>query len=241
MNLILDIGNTNSKYSVFESGRIKSFGVWDSSEVKEEFQNWNNKNQNCESIIVSDVIGTNKSYFESVTRCPLVWVSAKIKLPYKINYKIPEELGADRIGLVAAAVFAYPKKNCLVIDIGTCITYDFVSKNSVYLGGSISPGFSMRYNSISTNTSSLPELKITIPKKIMADSTETCIHSGIYYGIYAEIENQINFYKKIYKDLTIILTGGHSKYFVNRIKNVIFANHNFISKGLFNILKLNNS
>ena len=119
--------------------------------------------------------------------------------------------------------------------------YDFVSKNSSYLGGSISPGFSMRYNSINANTSKLPRLKITIPKKITGDSTEASIHSGIFYGIIGEIENQIHFYKEKYKDLTIILTGGDSQYLANRIKNVIFASHNFISKGLFNILKLNNS
>ena len=241
MNLVLDIGNTNSKFSVFKSDKLVDFGIWDSLNVKEEFQNWNSNNQNCESIIISDVLGINKSDFESISKCHLVWVSAKINLPFEINYKVPEELGADRISLVAGAVFAYPKKHCLIIDIGTCITYDFVSKNSSYMGGSISPGFLMRYNSINANTSKLPKLKMTIPKKITGDTTEACIHSGIFYGIIGEIQNQIHFYKKKYKDLTIILTGGDSQYLANRIKNGIFASHNFISRGLFSILKLNNS
>ncbi len=241
MNLVLDIGNTNSKFSVFKSDRLIDYGIWESINVKEEFQNWNNNNQNCKSIIISDVLGINKSDFESISKCLLVWVSAKINLPFEINYKVPEELGADRISLVAGAVCTYPKKNCLIIDIGTCITYDFVSRNSLYEGGSISPGFSLRYNSINEYTSKLPRLKITIPKKITGDSTEACIHSGIFYGIIGEIENQIHFYKEKYKDLTIILTGGDSQYLANRIKNGIFASKNFISKGLFNILKLNNS
>ena len=86
MNLVLDIGNTNSKFSVFKSDRLIDSGVWQSINLKEEFQKWNNNNQNCESIIISDVLGINKSDFESISKCHLVWVSAKINLPFEINY-----------------------------------------------------------------------------------------------------------------------------------------------------------
>ena len=240
MNLVLDIGNTNSKFSVYKSNKIIDFGVWDSIKVKDKFVNWRRENKNCESIVISDVLGVNKDDFEFIAKCHIIWISSRIKLPFKIKYKNPGELGPDRISLAAAAVFKYPKKNCLVIDIGTCITYDFISKNSTYLGGSISPGFTMRYTILNTNTSKLPRLKIVEPSRLIGGTTEECIHSGIFYGVIGEIENQINLYKKKYKDLTIILTGGDAKYLANRIKNGIFANYSFISKGLFNILNLNN-
>jgi len=239
MNLILDIGNTLSKYSVFESDIIIDQGTWKSKGIVEEFEIWIKNNPECESIIVSDVYGVDNTVFELRAKCKVVWVSSDINLPFKINYETPQTLGSDRLSLIASAIIAYPNKNCLVIDLGTCITYDFVNKNREYYGGSISPGFSVRYMSLKTHTSKLPQLKFNLPKNISGNSTEESIHSGIYFGIIGEVKNQIRAYNENFKDLTVILTGGDADKLANQIKNVIFANHNFLAKGLYTVLQLN--
>ena len=239
MNLVLDIGNTLSKYSVFELDKIIDQGVWQSENLIKEFEIWTRNNQKCASIIISDVFGIDASVIESISKCRIVWVSSTINLPFKINYKTPKTLGADRLALVASAFLQYPKKNCLVIDVGTCITYDFINKKGFYLGGSISPGFSLRYLSLNKYTSKLPKLEFSISNSILGDSTEKSIHSGIYFGILGEIKNQIMTYEDKYQNLTVILTGGDSYKLSKQIKNSIFANHNFLVKGLYSVLKLN--
>jgi type III pantothenate kinase len=239
MNLVLDIGNTLSKYSVFVSDKIIDQGTWQSLNIIEKFKTWNKINPECQSIIVSDVYGVDNSIFESIAKCRLVWVSSNISLPFKINYKTPDTLGSDRISLIASAVIKYSQKNCLIIDLGTCITYDFVNEFGEYLGGSISPGFSLRYNSLNTFTSKLPQLEFNRPDNISGNSTDNSIHSGIYYGILAEVKNQVSHYKEKLENLTVILTGGDADKLANQIKNVIFANHNFIAKGLYTVLQLN--
>tara|TARA_B110000444_G_scaffold260454_1_gene307486 strand:- start:26587 stop:27327 length:741 start_codon:yes stop_codon:yes gene_type:complete len=239
MNLVLDIGNTFSKYSVFNIEKIQDHGYWATDKIIEEFKTWIKNNPNCRSIIVSDVFGIDNFIFESIAKCKVIWVSHKIELPFKIEYKTPETLGADRISLISSVVVEYPKKNCLVIDLGTCITYDFVNDLGDYFGGTISPGFSLRYRSLNLYTSKLPQLDFHLPDNFHGTSTEKSIHSGIYYGIKAEVENQIAYYTKIYKNLTVILTGGDSDKLANQIKNGIFANHIFLAKGLYSLLKLN--
>ncbi len=239
MNLVLDIGNTFSKYSVFDLDKIKHKGLWKSNDIVESFKKWIKENPRCKSIIISDVFGIETSILESMTESRIVWVSNKIKLPFKLKYKSPGSLGADRLSLLAATINKYPKKNSLIIDLGTCITYDFIDKSGNYLGGSISPGFSLRYKSFKSFTKKLPELEFQSSNKIMANSTEDCIHSGVYFGILGEVKHQISFYKEKYKNLTIILTGGDADKLANKIKNGIFANHNFLAEGLYKLLKLN--
>ena len=239
MNLVLDIGNTFSKYFVFESDKIIDQGQWESVNVIQDFKIWKKINSKCLSIIVSDVYGVDRSTFKSIAKCKLVWVSSNIILPFTINYNNSNTLGSDRISLVASAVIKYPKKNCLIVDLGTCITFDFVNKIGEYSGGSISPGFSLRYESLNAYTSKLPKLEFDKPDNIFGNSTENSIHSGIFYGILAEVRNQASIYKENYEDLTFILTGGDADKLANQIKNGIFANHNFIAQGLYTVLQLN--
>ena len=239
MNLILDIGNTFSKYSVFDLNMIIDQGSWKSTNIVKEFRIWTKNNPNCKSIIISDVFGVDNTLFESLVKCKLIWVSGHINLPFTINYKTPNSLGSDRISLVASAVNEFPKSNCLIIDLGTCITYDFVNEFAEYKGGSISPGFSLRYKSLNLFTSKLPELEFSPQNDIIGNSTESSIHSGIFYGILGELKNQISYYKENFKNLTVILTGGDADKLSNQIKNSIFANHNFIAKGLHTVLQLN--
>ena len=110
------------------------------------------------------------------------------------------------MALMAAACFKYPKQACLVIDMGSCITYDFIDADAVYYGGSISLGIRMRYEALHKQTARLPELLPRRPESILGQSTEASIHAGVYYGIIAELEYQIDTYADKYSNLKIILT-----------------------------------
>ena len=240
MQLIIDIGNTRIKYYVFD-GNI----ILDS--FSEELINWEvslNKIKKSypglSKAILSDVNGS----FEKLLQFELKkfqWFrcSIDLKLPFTTRYDPSLELGEDRIALLAASAFLYPKQDVLVIDLGSCITYDLLNKEAVHQGGSISPGFSTRYKSMHRYSGKLPLL---IPKKIKEDygrSSETALHSGVYNGIINELKGVIEAYQLKYEHLTIILTGGDAEMLPKPFKNSIFAHSNFLAKGLNHILVMN--
>ena len=97
----------------------------------------------------------------------------------------------------------------------------------------------MRYRSLNHYTSELPMLEFNVPKDYNGNSTFESIHSGIYYGIIDEIQGRIDFHKKKFKHLKVILTGGESNKLSIRLKSGIFADSNFIGEGLLYLLKFN--
>ena len=160
-------------------------------------------------------------------------------LPFKNLYSTPKTLGIDRIALVCASVGEFPDNNVLIIDAGTCITYDFINSKNEYLGGAISPGVRMRYKAMHNQTANLPLLTTEVPKQIIGDSTANSMHSGVVNGVLNEIDGTISQYKEKYQDLTVILTGGDAKMLSKQLKSSIFANSNFLLEGLNFILQFN--
>jgi len=166
-------------------------------------------------------------------------LSHELKVPFKNSYKTPKTLGVDRIALVSASVDQFPDRNVLIIDAGTCITYDFKTNKNEYLGGAISPGVTLRYKALNNLTANLPLLVTSQPKSIIGDSTEESIHSGVIIGVLKEIDGLVEYYKENYQDLTVILTGGDANFLSNQLKNSIFANSNFLLEGLNFLLDYN--
>jgi type III pantothenate kinase len=154
------------------------------------------------------------------------------KLPFTNNYTTPKTLGIDRMVLAAGATLLYPKQNRLIIDAGTCVTYDFIDQDNHYLGGAISPGIALRYKSLNDYTQNLPILKLNSTEIFTGTSTENSIHSGVINGLTYEIDGFISQYFHKYQDLTVILTGGDAEFLAKRLKNTIFANSNFLLDSL---------
>jgi len=155
-----------------------------------------------------------------------------------VEYDELNNLGFDRFGVSVGAKFLYPNyNNHLIIDIGSCITYDIVLNNN-YKGGQISPGINLRLKSLSSFTTSLPDLQFSKPKNILGNSTIESIHSGVFFGIFDEINSRIEFYRKLTPKLNVILTGGDASHFKKTIKNVIFDD-NLLMKGLNLLLDYN--
>lgn len=239
MNLIIDIGNTRVKAAVFEGDTLVCSVVFDKKRIISEVKKITKKNTISKGIISSVASITPKKLLKLQSLMPFLVVSSTIKLPFKNLYKTPKTLGVDRIGLVVSAVKKYTNNNVLVIDAGTCITYDFVNEKSEYLGGAISPGIKMRFQSLHEFTSKLPLLKKTTLHNFTGENTNESINSGVVNGVIKELEGVILDYQEKYINLTVVLTGGDTNFLAKQLKSSIFANPNFLLEGLNELLIFN--
>ncbi|USD26226.1 type III pantothenate kinase [Flagellimonas marinaquae] len=240
MNLVIDIGNTLIKFAVFENGRIIFHQTTESglflSKIKELFEKYPQINQ----AILSSVGKLDRKERDVVALfCKVHVLTNASRVPFKNSYATPQTLGVDRVALAAAAYHHNPRGNTLVIDAGTCITYDLVNNIGEYVGGAISPGVQMRYNAMHDQTAGLPLLKPDEFLDIIGNSTESCMHSGVINGVVQEVDGVIDQYRSRFQDLTVILTGGDSHFFDKRLKNTIFANSKFLLEGLNCLLEYN--
>jgi type III pantothenate kinase len=141
--------------------------------------------------------------------------------------------------LASGAVKQFPNQNRLIIDAGTCITYDFINANNNYLGGAISPGLRLRYEALHQQTAKLPLLTKSYPENFIGNSTQESIHSGVINGVLLEIDGFIELYNTQYPKFIIILTGGDTEFLAMRLKNTIFANSNFLLESLNQTFQFN--
>jgi type III pantothenate kinase len=152
----------------------------------------------------------------------------------------PETIGADRLALSAAAVHFYPAKNNLIIGMGSCITYNFINQYNQFMGGSISPGMEMRFKAMQVFTAKLPLVQPDGNFPLIGYDTKTNMQSGVIAGIAYEIDGFIDDYASKYGNFNVVLTGGDTLYFARRLKNKIFADYNFLFKGLYALSETNN-
>ncbi len=240
MNLILDVGNTLVKLAVYKSNSLIIKETVTMTIFFKVLKKLKNRYPLIKRVIISsvgklmkeDVYYINKNF-------NLVILNSETIVPFKNLYQTPETLGVDRIALVCASIQQFPNGNALIIDAGTCITYDFVNKENEYLGGAISPGIGVRYKSLNNLTANLPLLEIEEPNNIIGSSTNSSIHSGVINGVLKEIDGVIEEYALRYSDLTVILTGGNTNFLSKQLKSSIFVNSNFLLEGLNFILQFN--
>jgi len=240
MNLIIDVGNSYVKFAVFQQISLIHKSIFELSEFAPAYIDLKERFPKMNEVIISSVGKLEAEKIDLIKRDFKVLVlDSNTKLPFKNLYKTPKTLGVDRMALVSASINQFPDSNVLIIDAGTCITYDFVNSKNEYLGGAISPGIRLRYQSLNNFTANLPLLEAEMPLDILGDSTTSAIHSGVINGILKELDGIIDEYQKKYSDLTVILTGGDANFLSNQLKNSIFANSNFLLEGLNYILEFN--
>lgn len=237
MNLLIDIGNSLTKIAVYNKAKIiTEFKIKkiDLNFIKDIVKD--NKIINCAISNVGPRIDDLYIFFEENTN--LYIFDDKINLPFLNPYK-KGIVGDDRLALILAASYEYPNDNVLIIDMGTCITYDIKTSKNLYQAGGISPGLMLRLDSLSSGAFNLSEVKPNYPKSSIADDTETSINIGVLLGIENEINGFINNYKNEYNNLKVIISGGDSDFLYGKLKNTIFTNSNFIYKGLNYLIEYN--
>lgn len=241
MDLVIDIGNTLVKLAVFNSNAVMvSRSTIPSVELANKLNELEIEYPQIEWCILSSVSSVNPKHYELLEkRYALLHLTPDLPVPFINRYESPQTLGVDRIALVSAAIDQYPRRNVLVVDAGTCVTYDFVDAGGVFYGGAISPGFSMRYKAMHTFTNKLPLLAPREHAPLIGANTSESMHSGVLCGITYEIEGYIKAYRQVYPDLTVVLTGGDAQFLRDNLKNDIFANTNLLLEGLLYILKYN--
>ena len=240
MNLIIDAGNTAIKLAVFNKDNLLFDESLEAPRLIERVKTVFRAYSDISSAIVSASGSLDQTTIEALTVfCKVYILDHTFKIPYKNSYATPKTLGVDRIALATAAFYHNPRANTLVVDAGTCVTYDMVSANGEYLGGSISPGLRMRYIALHNQTSKLPLLELNAPLDLIGNSTASSIHSGVVNGILAEIDGVIERYQSRFEDLTVILTGGDTLFLSKRLKNTIFADSKFLLVGLNFLLEYN--
>lgn len=238
MNLVIDIGNTRTKVFIFRGDKqIFQFSSPSLSvlTLKKIFSKYSIKNS-----ILSSVAGKNAGVINFLKKnSASIEFSAVTSLPVKNRYKTPRTLGLDRIANAVGAAKIFPGQNCLVIDCGTCVKYDFVNSKREYLGGAISPGMMMRFTALHDYTAKLPRLVPSKKVRMTGGTTEESIISGVQLGMLNEMEGYITAYRKKYRSLEVILSGGDAACFVHLFNFPIFAAPKLTSTGLNEILQHN--
>lgn len=238
--LCIDWGNTLVKAAVTDdAGNFIAQESFTADEAEDRLRSLIDSQQPRASILCSVV--NHDAAIEALLaeRTQFVKLSASTALPIMNAYFSSDTLGMDRLAAVAGAYSENPGMNNLVVALGTCITYNFITKNGAFRGGAISPGFQMRLDAMHQFTDGLPEVPREGPTLLLGYDTATCMRSGVVFGIAAEIDGMAEDFRKEYGEFHAVLTGGDAPFFARHIKSGIFADPQIILKGLYQILKHN--
>ncbi len=198
-------------------------------------------NQNIEKAIYCTVGADLPKAIKTLIRekCPLLNLDYRTPLPIKNQYKTPKTLGKDRLAAIMGAHALYPDQAALVIDAGTCVTYDVLDNKRQYLGGNISPGWQMRLDAMEHFTAKLPRPETKALDNWLGEDTNSALQDGAYYGLLFEMQGYINEIKTKYPFVNVLLTGGDAEFFAKKLKSKIFVNQNLVLIGLNKTLHYN--
>ena len=236
--LTIDIGNTKAKYAVFNDKNIVETDIF--NPLANDLTKLLQRHPDINKGIISSVGGMVDDCLRQTGDLQMLVLDSKTKLPFTLTYRDKSKIGADRLALVAAAFAERPHQNSLVIDIGTCITYDILTDDDRHLGGPISPGMQLRFKAMHEHTALLPLCEPTHNElKIICDDTIECLQSGVQLGVLHEIKEFIDLYSLKFNNLNVFISGGDNIFLQNKLKNCNFASSNFMFNGLKLILEYN--
>ena len=234
MLLAIDIGNTSTKYGIYDrKGMLLYRDVLESKK--------NIPKKIIEQFFVKSVIYSATGNISDVMMAQIKGFEHHLELthhtlvPIQSEYATPETLGRDRLAAVCGAHWLFANQNILIIDAGTCMTYEILSKEGVYLGGNIAPGLKMRLQAMHEFTAKLPIVSVSLPKEMIGKSTETALQNGAIRGSLLEITDfRRRFQRKMGKTRTI-LTGGDAIFLAKNLKFSTFVEQDLVLAGLYSI------
>ncbi len=247
MLLVVDVGNTNITYGIFDKealiGTVRAttkiprtsdeYGIF----LIDALLAKGIRKEQIEAVIISSVVpqvmySLNSGFIKYFDITPMI-VGAGMKTGIKINTANPKEIGADRIVDAVGAYELYGGP-VIVIDFGTATTYDLVSENATFLARITSPGIRIAANALWNDTAKLPEVEIKKPETILAKDTITSMQAGLVYGYIGQTEYII---KKIKEESGLsnaiaVATGGLGKIIADATGEIQVYDSELTLKGL---------
>ena len=240
LNLVIDIGNSQTKVAVFDAGEIVQITCMESlsparlGDLKRDYPALNQAILSTVAEVDTELLKELRKDYEY-----FIEFNHQTAVPIVNLYKSKETLGLDRLAAAVGGIFLFPDKELLVIDAGTAITFDLVDKNHHFLGGNISPGLKMRFSALHEFTRKLPEIEQADLWPTIGKTTEEAIRAGVQNGMIFEIDGMIDHVRKDWPECQVILTGGDLFFFDKKLKNTIFVKFEITLIGLNRILEYN--
>ncbi len=238
--LTIDIGNQRTKTGLFQDFQLTEQLTFLHKDVK-DLLNFLQEIE-VQSVIISATSVINQDILQilKVRSKEVLILDENTPLPIEIQYLTPSTLGRDRLAAAVGASTLFPGSNLLIIDAGTCITYDFVTSGPVFIGGNIAPGLQMRLKAMDQMTANLPLVQLPTEVTWIGRSTEEALQMGSSVGVLWEIQGYVEYAHRHYGEITVLLTGGDADFLVKHMKTRIFVYPNLILTGLHQILMHNN-
>lgn len=236
MYLIIDIGNTRAKILAMSQGEPVEETTSD-SETLCGLCNFAKRHQVSQGII-STVAKVGEKAMEELGQLgiPLMWLNSDTPLPIPTTF--PPEMGSDRIAAIVGAMALLPDVPLLIIDAGTCVTYEFTDEEGRYLGGNIAPGLRLRMLAMHEHTALLPLVSVQGEVPEIGYDTDTAMRAGVVLGLQREIEGCIRHYRTKHPRLQVLLTGGDG-FGLEEYGDIIHTDHYLVPRGLYSILEWN--
>jgi type III pantothenate kinase len=246
MLLAIDVGNTNMVVGVYHNAKLlhhwrmetkkertaDEFGIF----FKELFQFASLKFEDVDAIVISNVVPPLEFNLQRMCqryfKLKPLFVSAKTKLPIKIGYSNPSEVGADRIVNAVAGVKKYGSP-LIIVDFGTATTFDFINKSKVYQGGCITPGIAISNEALFQHASKLPRVEIKKPRRIIGRNTIESMQAGIFFGYVGMVDEIVRRMQKEAKArCKVVATGGFLSLITEASKTIGVADPFLTLEGL---------
>lgn len=242
MNLCIDQGNSRTKVALMtDDGQMINHFIYksfSSTDVERLFDLYD-----ITDSIISSVVNIEAAVVNTLSRRSRHFVLFDHNTPVPIvnKYDTPQTLGQDRLAAAVGANSICPNENLLIIDVGSAITYDFVTAEGEYLGGNIAPGLKMRFTMLQRMTKKLPlvevEEKELIP--LFGKNTRDAIAAGVIRGIAYEVKGYIRTLKERVPHVQTFLTGGNAPFVMNNVRMDMHYEKHLVLRGLNTILVYN--
>lgn len=222
MNLCIDLGNSRTKVALMtDEGRIVKdfiYRQFSSSDVERLFELYD-----ISDSIVSSVVNIEAAVVNTLHRLSQHFVLFDHMTPVPVinRYETPETLGLDRLAAAVGARHLCPDENLLIIDVGSAVTYDFVTEEGEFVGGNIAPGLKMRFTMLHRMTKKLPMVEADENELIplFGKNTRDAIVAGVIRGMAYEVKGYMRTLKEKMPHFRTFLTGGHAPYILKNVRS----------------------
>jgi len=240
--LAIDIGNTNIALGVFNGNRllyrfaVPTYSKSHCPTIKKIVNKYKIQQGILCSVVPEATLDISKELTKLIGKKPLI-IGKDIYVPIKNNYHNPKQVGQDRLVNAYAGVKLYGAP-LIIVDFGTAITFDIVSKNKSYAGGLIIPGLGISLEALNCRTALLPKIKLAAPQGLIGKDTRNSMLSGVIYGFCAMMEGvSARLTKQLGPKTKIVVTGGDSLLIKKYCSNINHIDEMLTLKGINLIYK----